>query len=316
MAEQPLLLVNDPSSQQQAADQLLVHEVPVTGWFIPRTFKFHDKTTILLAAIQYFNAGLVPTLIYTMEMWMIEDMRIDRVYIYRVVNFLILPSYFKPLFGLFQQILPSPRTHIMVGAIAQCTGYAILCIDALNSRPAFLIFTALLLGIAQAYTEVAVHGVMVIESRKNTMTFAADLFSFAWLFQAAALFGYFLLILLNRYWAPNAVLFPLLAIPSLAIAVVGCQLKIPLHAAMDCSTRCKTVCCQNFCGNKWFAQIIVFVLVMQLMPTWNYLVFDIEVFYGLITSKEEELILLFGTCLTFGSFWLFALWLYKREPAF
>jgi hypothetical protein len=127
---------------------------------------------------------------------------------------------------------------------------------------------------------------MVIESRKNTMTFAADLFSFAWLFQAAAGFIYILLILLYSIWAPNAVLFPLLAIPSLAIAVVGCKLKIPLHEAMDCSSRCKTVCCQNFCGNKWFAQTIVFVLVMQLMPTWNYLVYSIEeyvVLEGLIT---------------------------------
>jgi hypothetical protein len=148
MAEQPLLLEDDSSRQQQAADQLLVHEVPVTGWFIPRTFEFHKNATILLAAFQYFNAGLVPTLIYTMEIWMIDDMNIVPISVPRIISCYFFPSYFKPLFGLFQQILPSPRTHIMVGAIAQCTGYAILCIDALTSRAEFLIFTALLLGIA------------------------------------------------------------------------------------------------------------------------------------------------------------------------
>jgi len=101
MAEQPLLLGNNSPNQQQAADQLLVHEVPVTGWFFSRTFKFHDKTTILLAAIQYFNAGLVPTLIYTLERWMIFDLNMAPAYISQVVNFVILPSFFKPLFGLF-----------------------------------------------------------------------------------------------------------------------------------------------------------------------------------------------------------------------
>jgi len=196
----------------------------------------------------------------------------------------------------------------MIGAIAQCTGYAALCYDALTSRPAYLLHIALFLGIAQTYTEVAVQGVMVIESRKNTMTFAGDLFSFAWLFTAVALFGQFFLFLLGPYW-PTIAVFPLLAIPSLAIAVVGCQLKMPLHAAMDCSTRCKTICCLNFCGNKWFAQTIVFVLVMQLMPNWNSLIYYIEVFSDRVTNVEYELILLFGTCLTFGSFWLFALWL-------